>query len=76
MDFLAFPSVNFFKTLHSLRYKRYLYNISVFEENLSEQFSLMAKNKKSRETHVAFGCFRRYSFIIFNNSFTITKIVQ
>ena len=50
MDFLAFPSVYIFETLHILRYKHYL-NISFFEENLSEQFSLMDKSKKSRDIH-------------------------
>ena len=39
----------------------------------SPKFILQAIENK---THVAFGCFRRYSFIIFNKSFTITKIVQ
>ena len=45
-------------------------------------FPLFFKNPKfilqaiEKKTHVAFSCFRRYSFIIFNKSFTITKIVQ
>ena len=39
----------------------------------SPKFILQAIENK---THVAFGCFRRYSLIIFNKSFTVTKIVQ
>ena len=54
VGFLAFPLVNFFKTLHILSYKiNATLNTLFFEEALYEQFSLMAKNKKScdiRET--------------------------
>ena len=49
VDVLVFPSVICFKTLHILRYKLYVSHVFVFYENMSQRFSLMAKNKKSRD---------------------------